>query len=120
MTGAAARLRERAVIEAQIAAMPASGEADEREFHRGAADALRWVIDGGPGPLSATVVEAPPPMRALIRELAAAENCIFGRPSRRREYARGVEHALMWVQFATAAPPLIAQHRCAGGATSGP
>ena len=44
-------------------------------------------------------------VRAVVHELAAAEAVIYGRRQSRREYARGVEHALMWAQYATAAPP---------------
>ena len=40
------------------------------------------------------------------RASAAAEAAIYGRPPTQRDYARGVEHALMWAQYATAAPPV--------------
>jgi hypothetical protein len=55
--------------------------------------------------LTETVTGQPPPSAAVVRELAAAEELIYQwRPSR-REYGRGVQHALMWAQYATATPP---------------
>lgn len=70
---------------------------------------MRWMIEGGDGPLTGALLPCPVPDRALVRELAAAEDLIYGRPTCRRDYARGVEHALMWAQLATAAPP-VARH----------
>jgi hypothetical protein len=100
-----ARLRERGVLAAQMAALRAQGESERREFHRGALDALRWLTEGGPGPLTGALGDRPVPAPAVVRELAAAEELIYGRPSKCRDYACGLEHALMWAQFATAAPP---------------
>ena len=63
------------------------------------------------------VAQQPVTVRAVVHELAAAEAVIYGRRQSRREYARGVEHALMWAQYATAAPPApleskpLASHR---------
>ena len=65
---------------------------------------MRWLIEGGPGPLTSTL-ETPIPQRAVVHELAAAEAVIYGHPTAQRDYASGVEHALMWAQFATACPP---------------
>jgi hypothetical protein len=48
----------------------------------------------------------PPPAAALVQELAAAEDLIYQRRSPRRAFARGLQHALMWAQYATAAPPV--------------
>jgi hypothetical protein len=108
--GGPARLRDRRVLEQQIAALTAeirSGVAREDVgFRRGALAALRWVTEGGAGPLTGSTSVPPVRLAAIVKELAAAEDVIYGRPSRHREYARGVEHALMWAQFATAAPPL--------------
>jgi hypothetical protein len=105
-----ARLREQGALAAQMAALRAQGESDRRDFHRGALDALRWLTEGGPGPLTGTVGGPPVTAHAVVRELAAAEELIYGRPSKCRDYACGLEHALMWAQFATAAPPLPARH----------
>jgi hypothetical protein len=43
-----------------------------------------------------------------VHELAAAENLIYQRRSVRREFARGVQHALMWAQYASATPAVPA------------
>jgi hypothetical protein len=108
--GGPARLRDRGVLERQIAALRAesgSGVArDDVDFRRGALAALRWVMEGGAGPLTGSMSLLPVGLAAIVKELAAAEDLIYGRPSPHREFARGVEHALMWAQFATAAPPL--------------
>jgi hypothetical protein len=109
-----ARLRDRAALEAQMAALRALEEPDRRDFHRGALDALRWLTDGGPGPLTGTAGGLPVTVHAVVRELAAAEDLIYGRPSKCRDYACGLEHALMWAQFATAAPPLPARREATG------
>lgn len=76
------------------------------DFHRGAIGALRWLLEGGPGPLTGGMEGRPVSARAIVSELAAAEAIIYGGRSRRREYGQGVEHALMWAELATAAPPL--------------
>ena len=76
------------------------------EFVRRALDALQWLTDGGPGPLTADAAHKPVTVRAVVHELAAAEAAIYGRRPTQRDYARGVEHALMWAQYATAAPPV--------------
>jgi len=105
-----ARLRPSEVLAAQIAALRAvaagtSSEGTSSEFVRGALDALHWLIEGGPGPLTADAAHKPVTVRAVVHQLAAAEAVIHGRRLNRREYAQGVEHALMWAQYATAAPP---------------
>ena len=101
------RLRDRRVLEEQLTALERQGDrGDKTEFYRGALEALRWVIGGGPGPLTGCYEGSPVSVAAIVRELAAAEDLIYGRPSRYREYGLGLEHALMWAQFATAAPPL--------------
>lgn len=104
---AAARLRDPAVVHAQIAELrsrvPDPGEGPA--FEQGALDALRWVSEGGPGPLTGAVEGRPVSVQAIVRELATAEEVVHGRPSRCRDYGPGVEHALMWAQCATAALP---------------
>ena len=105
-----ARLRPSEVLAAQIAALRAISTGTSSEFVRGALDALHWLIGGGPGPLTADAVHVPVTVRAVVHQLAAAEAVIHavihGRRLDRREYAQGVEHALMWAQYATAAPPV--------------
>jgi hypothetical protein len=101
-----ARLRGRAVLEAQLAALRRHGAGDDVEFHRGAADALRWLIENTASPLTGQLGIPPVSAQAIVRELACAEEIIYGGSPRHRDYCRGVEHALMWAQFATAAPPL--------------
>jgi hypothetical protein len=100
--------------------MPPAGRPDVFEFDQGAGAALRWLVCGGPAPLTGSGTgpgtgpdtgRSPPPAAAVVRELAAAEDLIYQRRSPRREFARGVLHALMWAQYATAAPPVPAA-RC--------
>ena len=80
-----------------------------------ARQALRWLLVGGPGPLIADadvdVGAGPVPARAVVAELGRAENVIYTRSSRRLDVARarGVQHALMWAQYATATPPSRSQ-----------
>ena len=100
-----ARLREPEVLAGQMAALCAESKRTASQFALGALDALQRLTHGGPGPLTTDVVQQPVTVRAVVHELAAAEAVIYGRRQSRREYARGVEHALMWAQYATAAPP---------------
>jgi hypothetical protein len=108
----AARLRDRQVLAAQIAALSVDvARSRDREdvstdFQRGALDALLWITDGGPAPLTGVLAVLPVPLEMIVGELAAAEDIIYGRPSRHRNHALGVEHALMWTQFANATPPV--------------
>ena len=111
------RMRERSVLAAQMAALKVREDAGTPEFRRGALDALQWLCAGGPGPLSGVLTGLPVPAKAIVRELAGAEAIIYGRPSRCRDYACGLEHALMWAQFATAAPP-APERRAGAGAGS--
>lgn len=112
MVRSTARLRERPVLAAQIAALRThlsdrgAAKNGSAQFARGALDALVWVTDGGPGPLTGAWAVVPVAWKLIVAELAAAEDIIYGRPSDHRDYARGMEHALMWAQRATAAPPL--------------
>jgi hypothetical protein len=107
---AAARLRDHEVLQMQLAALAGEvghrGEGDPVDFRRGALDALRWVTAGGPSPLTGCLEGPVVSVQAIVRELAAAEAIIYGRPSRSRAYCTGAEHALMWAQFAMASPPL--------------
>ena len=115
-----ARLRDRSVLVAQITALRAEMERGGRrrevsaEVRCGALDALDWVTHGGPGPLTGALAAVPVALALVVAELAAAEDIIFGQPSRQRDYAYGVEQALMWAQFASATPPAVASARCGG------
>jgi hypothetical protein len=97
-------LREPAALAAEITALDAAALAGSG-FHEGARDALRWLLRGGPGPLTGRSIDLPIPLRAVVAELSAAGELAYGRPSGRRDYALGLEHALMWAEFATAARP---------------
>jgi hypothetical protein len=101
-----ARVREPKVIAEQMSALCAESKRTGTKFSLGALDALQWLTNGGPGPLTGDVIQKPVTVRAVVHELAAAEAAIYGRRQTEREYAQGVEHALMWAQFATAAPPV--------------
>jgi hypothetical protein len=68
-----------------------------QHVHPGAAAALRWLTLGGPGPLTGALA-TPITFEAIVRELATAEAIIYGPPSDGRQYARGVEHALLWAE----------------------
>jgi hypothetical protein len=98
------RQREREAIFAQVVALSGASEHPIDEFERGAVAALYWLLEGGPGPITGELSE-PPTTRTLVHELAAAEALIYGPPSDRADYAYGVEHALMWAQFATCSTP---------------
>jgi hypothetical protein len=100
-----ARLREAAVIAAQVAALGEAAARPAGEFERGALAALRWLLEGGPGPVSGEIGRHPATSRVIVQELAAAEAVIYGATTDRTDYARGVEHALMWAQFVTCATP---------------
>jgi hypothetical protein len=88
----------------QLSVLCAEGRRSGSGFVLGALAALRWLTEGDPGPLTGCL-DRPIPLRAVVHELAAAEAVIYGRPSAQRQYAQGVEHALMWAQFATSCPP---------------
>ena len=94
-------LRDRESIAAQIAAL----RGDAAEFERGALAALCWLLEGGPGPVTDELCARPGTPRAIVRELAAAESVIYGARPERTDFARGVEHALMWAQFVTCCGP---------------
>jgi hypothetical protein len=71
-----------------------------------ARQALRWLLVGGPGPLIADVGAGPVSARAVVAALGRAEEVIYAWSSRRLDVARarGVQHASMWAQYATATP----------------
>jgi len=101
-----ARLRGPELLAEQITALCAESERTASKFCLGALDALRWLTEGGPSPLTGLVAEKPVMIRSLVRELAVAEEQTYGRSPVRSNYAQGVLHALMWAQYATSAPPL--------------
>ena len=106
MTTIPTRLRQREILDAQLAQC----RRVDNSFTRGAGAALHWLTDGGVAPLSgalATSITFP----TIVHELAAAEAIIYGPPSTGREYAHGVEHALLWAESATSAPPVPASNR---------
>ena len=100
------RLRQRDTLTAQLA----SCRRVNNSFSRGAAAALRWLTAGGPGPLTGAAA-APIDFTGIVHELAAAEAIIYGPPCTGREYALGVEHALLWAEFATSGPPIPVENR---------
>jgi hypothetical protein len=101
-------LRDSEIIAAQIAAL-GNGARTAGEFERGALAALRWLLEGGPRPITGEVGGRPTAARTIVQELAAAEALIYDPKSDPRfdqpDFARGVEHALMWAQFATCSAP---------------
>jgi hypothetical protein len=105
------RLRQRDILTAQLA----SCRRVDSSFSRGAVAALRWLTAGGPGPLTGAAA-APIDFTGIVHELAAAEAIIYGPPCTGREYALGVEHALLWAEFATSGPPAPVESR--GSSTS--
>jgi CspA family cold shock protein len=109
------RLRQRDILITQLA----SCQRNDSSFSRGAVAALRWLTVGGPGPLTGAAA-APIDFGAIVHELAAAEAIIYGPPSTGRDYARGVEHALLWAEFATSAPPTPAEDPSPSGSNERP
>ncbi len=109
MAETAGRFRAREALERQILALQqrdSSTGCGPAEFDRGAGAALSWLLVGGIAPLTGVDTAPSTPLaRAVVHELAAAEDLIYQWRSPRREFARGVQHALMWAQYATAAPP---------------
>ena len=104
------RLRQREILTAHLAFC----QRVDSSFSRGAVAALHWVTSGGLGPL--TGAAAPIDFGGIVRELAAAEAIIYGPPCTGRDYALGVEHALLWAEFATSGPPAPVEDR--GSSTS--
>jgi hypothetical protein len=54
-----------------------------------------------PCPLTGALATAPISLELIVAELAATQDIQCSRPSRRRDCARGAEHALTWAQHAT-------------------
>ena len=100
-----AGLRDRASLAAQAAILDGFADKAEGEFQRGAAAALRWLLDDGPGPVTGQLHGDPTAPRSIVRELAAAEAEIYGPRPDSQAYARGIEHALMWAQYVTSTAP---------------
>lgn len=98
-----ARLRDRDALNELMADL--TSEPDAGGFHQGARDALRWLVERGAGPLTGTTGGGLITAAAVVRELAAAQELMYGPPSPGRDYAAGLEHALMWACLATPAPP---------------
>jgi hypothetical protein len=107
-----AGLRDREVIAAQVVALRGDAAEPAGEFECGALAALCWLLEGGPGPVTGEMGGRPGAPRAIVQELAATEAVIYGATTNRSDFARGVEHALMWAQFVTCSTP-------AGTATGG-
>jgi hypothetical protein len=107
-----ATLRDRQVLATQLGVSSAECAWTGHQFCLGSRDALRWLLGGGPGPLTGVVCAAPPPRAAIVHELAAAE-AVIPRGSAASGYAEGVEHALMWAQLVTPAPPVPTRGRAA-------
>lgn len=101
----AARLRDRDTRNELLAALTSGPDAGGNGFREGARDALRWLVERGPGPLTGAAGGALVTATAVVRELAAAQELAYGPPSPGRDYAAGLEHALMWACLATPAPP---------------
>lgn len=101
-----ARVREPEVLAEVMSALCAESKRTGSRFSLGALDALRWLTRGGAAPLTGQVTEKPVRVRPVARELAVAEGQTYGRNRDQSQYAQGVLHALMWAQYATAAPPV--------------
>jgi hypothetical protein len=91
MTTVPTHLRRRETLDGQLAHYRET----DSSFGHGAAAALHWLIAGGFGPLTGALLVALD-SAAVDRELAVADSMIYGPPSPGREYATGVEHALLW------------------------
>ena len=97
-------LRARAVLTAELEALVPMAERGS-PFHQGARDALRWLLAGGFGPWTGSRTDPPLPLSAVVAELAAAETQLYNGQSACRDYAAGLEHAIMWAESATPANP---------------
>jgi hypothetical protein len=104
------RLRQCGILTPKLA----SCRLVDSSFSLGAVAALRWLTAGGPGPPTGAAA-APIDIGGIVHELAAAEAIIYGPPSTGLEYACGVEHALLWAEFATSGPSTTAEDRGRSG-----
>lgn len=107
------RLLEPHVLALQMEALSSAAH-PASDFDRGARDALLWLITGGPGPLTGLVPGLPIVARAIVRKLACAAALIWGNAPGQRQYAMGLEQALMWAEFVTPAPPTAADSAGSG------
>src|SRR3954452_21908312 len=101
MTVIPIRLRDREILDAQLVRC----RQIDNSFTQGAAAGLRWLTSGGPGPVTGTLATSIH-FQSIVHELAAAEAIIYGPPSSGRDYAYGLEHALLWAENATTGPPV--------------
>jgi hypothetical protein len=107
LSGSSPSFGTRHALEHQITALeqPRPADGPPPEFSSGALAALRWLLAAGPAPLDRDDHRAIATPDGSRGELAAAEKLIYRLRSSRREYGRGVQHALTWAQYATATPP---------------
>jgi hypothetical protein len=99
------RLQDREILDAQLVQC----RQINNSFTQRAAG-LRWLTAGGPGPLTGTLATSID-FRSVVHELAAAEDIIYGPSSSGRDYARDLEHALLWAENATAGPTVADAER---------
>jgi hypothetical protein len=99
--------RPHAILTAELDALGPAAESCS-PFRQGARDALRWLLTGGPGPLTGSRTDPCLQTNAAGAELAAAEALLYAPPCAGRDYAAGVEHALMWAESATSTAPSAA------------
>ncbi|HSU09303.1 MAG TPA: hypothetical protein VLK57_08885, partial [Pseudonocardia sp.] len=59
-----AKVREPTLLAEEVAALCAESKRTGSTFALGALDALRWLTDGGPGPLTGRAAQKPAPVRA--------------------------------------------------------
>jgi hypothetical protein len=96
-------LRRRDILDAQLARCRTL----DSSFARGAVAGLHWLTAGGPGPLTGALAISID-FRSIVHELATAEAVIHGPSSPGRDYAHGLQHALLWAENATSEPPVPA------------
>jgi hypothetical protein len=104
---------QREVLDAQLTQCRRVDNSFTRERSRSPGERSRHCTGSpkvGVGPLSGALATSIT-FQANVHELAAAEAIIYGPPSTGREYARGVEHALLWAESATSGPPVPASSR---------
>ena len=61
-----ARVRKPKIIAEQLAALYAESKRTGTRFSLGALDALHWLTDGGPGPLTGDATQKPVTVRAVV------------------------------------------------------
>ena len=101
MTITPLRLRRREILDAQVLRC----RQVDNSFTRGAVAGLRWLTAGGPGALTGTLATSIS-FQSIVHELAAAEAIIYGPPCPGRDYAHGLEHALLWAENSASGPPV--------------